>query len=241
MITTINEFKKYINESKKDRTELIAGDKIILTKDNEEATVNHWIDKYKTKLSVKTKDGNRIINLNAIEKVLEGKRSDKQYKKEVALYKFFVVNTKTKKVESGWEFKDDAKDALSDFDGDKDYKVLSELQLKKLGIENPKQKWINESNNTKDLTYFYRIEKWLNDNIYNNPKITEDNYELLLDKIDNELGLTISDIIDSRPTAYYLHVNQKGNTLISNAEGLVDFIDNFETYKKHIESILNSL
>lgn len=89
-----------------------------------------------------------ITNINDFRILLEGKKSDKQYKKEVALYKFFVVNTKTKKVESGWEFKDDAKDALSDFDGDKDYKVLSELQLKKLGIDNPKQKWINESNDS---------------------------------------------------------------------------------------------
>lgn len=86
-----------------------------------------------------------ITTINEFKFFLEGKRSDAQYKKEVALYKFFVVNTKTKKVESGFEYKEDAKDALSDFDGDKDYKVLSELQLKKLGIENPKQKWINES------------------------------------------------------------------------------------------------
>lgn len=95
-----------------------------------------------------------ITTINEFKILLEAKKSDKQYKKEVALYKFFVVNTKTKKVVSGWEFKDDAKDALSDFDGDKDYKVLSELQLKKLGIDNPKQKWINESIDNIVLTVF---------------------------------------------------------------------------------------
>jgi len=100
-----------------------------------------------------------ITNINDFKILLEAKKSDKQYKKEVALYKFFVVNIKTKKVESGWEFKDDAKDALSDFDDDKDYKVLSELQLKKAGIDNPKQKWINESNDSVRAMSFTVPEK----------------------------------------------------------------------------------
>lgn len=100
-----------------------------------------------------------ITSINRFKILLEAKKSDKQYKKEVALYKFFVVNTKTKKIESGWEFKDDAKDALSDFDGDKNYKILSELQLKKLGIDNPKQKWINESSKNKiNISWSYGKE-----------------------------------------------------------------------------------
>lgn len=75
----------------------------------------------------------------------EGKKADKQYKKDVAAYKFFVVNISKKKVESGYEFKNDAKDALSDFDGDKNYKVVTEKELDKLGIKNPKEKWMNEN------------------------------------------------------------------------------------------------
>lgn len=94
-----------------------------------------------------------ITTINEFKKSLnEGKKSDKQYKKQVALYKFFIVNTETKKVESGWEFNNDAKDALSDFDGDKKYKIVSELQLKKMGIDNPKQKWINESNEARAMS-----------------------------------------------------------------------------------------
>jgi len=75
----------------------------------------------------------------------EGKKADKQYKKDVEAYKFFVVNISKKKVESGWEFKNDAKDALKDFDGDKNYKVVTEKELDKLDIKNPKEKWMNES------------------------------------------------------------------------------------------------
>ncbi len=82
----------------------------------------------------------------AFENISEGKKDDKEYKKGVNSYKYFIVNIKNNKVESGWEFEPDAKDALSDFDGDKNYKIMTEKGLKNLGIESPKNKWLkNES------------------------------------------------------------------------------------------------
>ena len=70
-----------------------------------------------------------------------GVRAKKQYNKEVDAYKFFVVDLENKKAVSGWEFKEDAKDALSDYDGDKNFKLVAESTLKAMGIENPKEKW----------------------------------------------------------------------------------------------------
>jgi hypothetical protein len=66
-------------------------------------------------------------------------RSQKQYNKEVDDYKYFVVDLKNNKAVSGWEFKEDAKDSLSDYDGDKNFKVVGISMLKSMGIENPKE------------------------------------------------------------------------------------------------------
>lgn len=68
-------------------------------------------------------------------------RSQKQYNKEVDKYKFFIIDIANKKAVSGWEFKDDAQEALSDYDGDKNFKVVAEVTLSKMGIENPKEKF----------------------------------------------------------------------------------------------------
>ena len=68
-------------------------------------------------------------------------RSQKEYNKDVDAYKWFVVDLLNKKAVSGWEFKNDAQEALSDYDGDKNYKVYSGRMLKTLGIENPKDTW----------------------------------------------------------------------------------------------------
>jgi hypothetical protein len=87
-----------------------------------------------------------ITTINEFKHFLnEGKKTNKEYKKDVEAYKFFVVNLSGKKVESGWEFKNDAKEALTDYDGDKNYKVVTEKELDKLGIKNPKAKWTSES------------------------------------------------------------------------------------------------
>lgn len=68
-------------------------------------------------------------------------RSQKQYNKEVDAYKYFIVDLKNKKAISGWEHRSDANDALSDYDGDRNYKVVAEVTLRSLGIENPKEKF----------------------------------------------------------------------------------------------------
>jgi hypothetical protein len=72
-------------------------------------------------------------------------RAKKQYNKDVDAYKWFVVNIKAQKTESGWEYKQDAIDALTDYDGDNNYKVVNEKTLIKMGIENPKEKWKKSS------------------------------------------------------------------------------------------------
>jgi hypothetical protein len=69
------------------------------------------------------------------------KASEKQYNKEVDAYNWYVVDLENKKAVSGWEFKEDAKEALSDYDGDKNFKVVSERQLKLMGVSNPKETW----------------------------------------------------------------------------------------------------
>jgi len=69
------------------------------------------------------------------------KSKDKQYMKDVDVYKYFIVNLQTQKVESGWEHKSDAIEALSNYDGDANYKVVSERGLKLHGISNPKKEW----------------------------------------------------------------------------------------------------
>lgn len=68
-------------------------------------------------------------------------RSQKEYNKEVDAYKWFIINTESKRAESGWEHKEDALEALKDYDGDKNYKVVAESSLGKYGIGNPKGKW----------------------------------------------------------------------------------------------------
>lgn len=68
-------------------------------------------------------------------------RSQKQYNKDVDAYKYFIVDLKNKKAVSGWEFRNDANEALNDYDGDKNYKVLAEVTLKSMGIENPKERF----------------------------------------------------------------------------------------------------
>lgn len=68
-------------------------------------------------------------------------RSQKQYNKEVDKYKWFVVDLKEEKATSGWEFKSDAMDALKDYDGDKNFKVVAESKLSSMGIENPKERF----------------------------------------------------------------------------------------------------
>lgn len=101
------------------------------------------INEFKQNLVIKNLTNDLQKNLNMY---INESKHDKSYKKDVAKYKFFIIDIKNKKALSGWEFKEDAQDALSDYDGDKNFKIVPESGLKKLGIENPKDKWINENN-----------------------------------------------------------------------------------------------
>lgn len=76
--------------------------------------------------------------------------ANESYKSDVKKYKFFVVDLAAKTAVSGWEYQSDAKDALDDYDGDKNFRISTEAQLKTLGVENPKEKWMNESVNKID-------------------------------------------------------------------------------------------
>tara|TARA_R110000868_G_C10968444_1_gene769398 strand:+ start:1760 stop:3439 length:1680 start_codon:yes stop_codon:yes gene_type:complete len=69
-------------------------------------------------------------------------KSQKQYNADVAKYKYFIVELKSKKVASGWEFKSDAMDAVSEYPKS-GATIMTALQLKKAGIDNPKNTWID--------------------------------------------------------------------------------------------------
>lgn len=61
--------------------------------------------------------------------------------KEIDAYNWYVVDLEENKAITGNEYKEDAVDALSDYDGDKRYKVVSKKTLKSLGIENPNERF----------------------------------------------------------------------------------------------------
>jgi len=92
-------------------------------------------------------NGSYVLILINIEKFAKGgdvkklTRAEKQYNKDVDLYKWFVVDIANKKAVSGWEFKSDAMDALADYNKDKNFTVVSEKLLDKMGVPNPKQEW----------------------------------------------------------------------------------------------------
>jgi hypothetical protein len=71
-------------------------------------------------------------------------RSQKQYNKMVDEYKYFVVDLEKKRALSGWEYKEDANDEVSHYDGDKNFKVVAERTLSSMGIENPKERFITK-------------------------------------------------------------------------------------------------
>jgi len=81
------------------------------------------------------------------EVITEEATPDFQYEEEVKKYKWYVVDTENKKAVTGFEFKEDAKDALSDYDGDPNFKLVSKTSLGKYGIEDPTQKFISAGKN----------------------------------------------------------------------------------------------
>lgn len=67
-------------------------------------------------------------------------KDQREYNEMADLYKYFVVITETGRVASGWEYKEDAKDALEDYDKG-DAKIYTLAQLKKAGIKDPRGEW----------------------------------------------------------------------------------------------------
>lgn len=92
----------------------------------------------------------------------KGSRAKNAYNKEVDLYKWFIVDLEKKIAITGNEYKEDAIDALSDYDGDKNFKIVSKSQLKKLGVDDPTSEWK------------YAKGGWLKDHNYVNKS---ENYE----------------------------------------------------------------
>lgn len=82
------------------------------------------------------KNGGQIIKRRTNAELAQAK-----YNEEVDAYKWYLVNVKEKHVISGFEFKEDATDLLADYDGDKNYKVVSKKHLEIMGIENPNEAW----------------------------------------------------------------------------------------------------
>ena len=106
-------------------------------------------------------------------------RSQKQYNKDVDAYKYFIVDLKNKKAISGWEYKQDAVDALSDYDGDTNFKVVAQVTLNKMGIENPKERFKKMSNGGNagfDLPFGVEVNFE-----------TEGDYELEIDDFEDKL------------------------------------------------------
>jgi hypothetical protein len=67
-------------------------------------------------------------------------KDQREYNEMADAYKYFVVITETGRVASGWEYKEDAKDALEDYDKG-DAKIYTLAQMKKAGIKDPRGEW----------------------------------------------------------------------------------------------------
>jgi hypothetical protein len=63
-------------------------------------------------------------------------RSDKQYNKEVELYKYFVIDIQANRIISGWEYLSDAKDFINDFFTKSNFKIVPKSKLKTLNLSN---------------------------------------------------------------------------------------------------------
>jgi hypothetical protein len=73
--------------------------------------------------------------------------SQDNYRSEVDKYNWYVIELKTNKVLSGYEYKEDAEEFRLDFDINekgkdaKEHKTVSKRTLKQMGIEIPNEKW----------------------------------------------------------------------------------------------------
>lgn len=67
-------------------------------------------------------------------------KAEREYNADVDLYKYFVVMVKNGNVQSGWEYKSDANDALQDYDKGS-AKIMTLAQMKKAGIKDPRNEY----------------------------------------------------------------------------------------------------
>ena len=72
-------------------------------------------------------------------------RSQKQYNKEVDLYKYFVIDIQANRVISGWEYLEDAKDSVNDYFTKSNFKIVPKSKLKTLNLSNSIEDFKNEN------------------------------------------------------------------------------------------------
>lgn len=89
-----------------------------------------------TKTHKDTKSHN--VNIRVVSGVKRLSKAKKEYNTDVKNYKYFIFADG--KIQSGWEFKSDAMEAATDYEPKA--KIYTLQQLKKLGIENPINKWL---------------------------------------------------------------------------------------------------
>lgn len=97
----------------------------------------------KSKVITRKKTTRRVGIVSKTKKGKPRKRlskAEKEYNAMADMYKYFVVEAATGKIASGWEYKEDAKDALSDY-GKGEAKIYTLSQLKKEGKSDPRSKW----------------------------------------------------------------------------------------------------
>jgi hypothetical protein len=100
---------------------------------------------------VKIKESELVNLIDRIITESTSKSKDTDYDKEVDNYKYFIIDTKNKKVISGWEFKEDAKDSLDDIDNKENHKIVHLSKLSNYDIKDPKKTFKNNVNETKKI------------------------------------------------------------------------------------------
>lgn len=104
---------------------------------------------------IKAKQGMKLTGPGSRQKNLENKDIDD--------YLWYVVHVPTSKVEGGYEFKEDAKELISDFSEPSEYKVVSKRTLKQMGIANPNEEWKHKAD-TGTKVGASNFEDWLKEN-----------------------------------------------------------------------------
>jgi hypothetical protein len=100
---------------------------------------------------VKIKESELVNLIDRIITESTSKSKNTDYDKEVDNYKYFIIDTKNKKVISGWEFKEDAKDSLDDMDNKENHKIVHLSKLSNYDIKDPKKTFKNNVNETKKI------------------------------------------------------------------------------------------